>query len=139
MKLKFTNKTTVDCCARPKINDFSDSKISSFGDFRVFSRKVQNTIFGNFRNLHGIAWKKKQPFLECFLQLKKVVTPIISNILRLLVLVKRKTFFKFSVFEFTISRRHAFTARKTEILTGEKQLRNTLQMFGLKESSSCCS
>ena len=60
------------------------------------------------------------------MQLKKVVTPIIYDILRLLVLVKRKIFFKFSVFEFTISRRHVFTARKTEILTGEKQLRNTL-------------
>ena len=113
---------------KPKINDFRDPKISSFGDFRAFSRKAQSIIFGHFTNPHGIACKKKQPFLEWFSKLKNIVTPIISDILRLLVLVKSKIFFEFRVFEFTLSRWHEDTGRKTEILTARKQLRNTLSV-----------
>ena len=46
------------------------------------------------------------------MQLKDVVSPIIPDILRLLVLVKEKLFSNFTDFEFTISRRHARIARK---------------------------
>ena len=62
------------------------------------------------------------------MQLKKVVTPIISDILRLLVLVKSKIFFEFYVFEFTLSIWYTDTVRKTEMLAGMKQLRNTLNI-----------
>ena len=60
------------------------------------------------------------------MQLKKVVVPIISDILRLLVFVKTKLFFKFTVFEFTVSRRHVIIGCKNGNTACCEALFNTL-------------
>jgi hypothetical protein len=85
---------------------FLKQKFLLFAIFEFFSARYRTQFLVIFGNLPGIAWKKKQPFLNCFRQLKKVVKSILSDILRLLVLVKIKIFFTFTVFEFTGSRRH---------------------------------